>query len=164
MSAPRDWEFRFRCAELSFVQIVPDWIRLRRRAADACNVFFGLQYARPTYAEARLLLVAIVAEALSVGLGGTDGVSYRMRLRGLAAIPDQQAIADVVPDIEAWARDLHRARNTLAHTGNDDAERDIFELECATSSVISLVLMAELGMPADVQRRAASTVLKTPWS
>ncbi|GEK85189.1 HEPN domain-containing protein [Microbacterium aerolatum] len=166
--APHDWEFRFRCADLPFADLVPAWIRLRRRTADASNVFFGLQYARPTYTEARLLLIAIVAEALSAGMAGThplkDKVSYRTRLRQLAGIPDEVAVERIVPDVEAWAQDLHRARNTLAHTGNDDAERDLFELEWVTSSLLSLVFMAETGLPRDVQRRAASTVLKLPWS
>ncbi|MGH3688651.1 MAG: HEPN domain-containing protein [Microbacterium sp.] len=165
MESPRDWEFRFRCADLPFEQVVPAWIRLRRRAADACNVLFGLQYARPTYTEARLLLVAIVAEALSVGLDGAGRkASYRARLRGLAAAPDEQAVATIIPDVEAWAADLVRARNSLAHTGNDDAQSDIFELEWITSSLLALVLMAETGMPGEVQRRTASTVLILPWS
>lgn len=167
-TSPRDWEFRFRNPDRPFADVVPAWIRLRRRAADACNVFFGLQYARPTFTEARLLLVAIVAEALSAGLDGvnpvTDKTTYRMRLRALAALPDAQAVATIIPDVEAWARDLHHARMALAHTGNNDAERDIFELEWTTSSLLTLVFMAELGLPADVQQRAASSGLKLPWS
>jgi hypothetical protein len=166
--SPHDWEFRFRCADLPFERAVPAWLRLRRRVANASNVFFGLQYGRPTYTEARLLLTAIVAEALSAGLAGTnpleDKVFYRTRLRELAGVPDAEAVAAIVPDVEAWASDLHQARNTLAHTGNDDTERDIFELEWVTASLLSLVLMAEMGLPAEVQRRAASTVLKPPWS
>lgn len=168
LKAPHDWEFRFRCADLPFAQVIPAWIRLRRRTADACNVLFGLQYARPTYTEARLLLVAIVADALSAGLSGAsplkDARSYRNRLRALAAIPDHQAVSSMIGDIEAWVHDLLQARNSLAHTGNDDAERDIFELEWITSSLLTLVLMAEIGLPADVQNRAAATVLKLPWT
>lgn len=166
-TGPHHWDYRFRCTDHPFNDVVPAWIRLRRRAGDACNVFFGLQYARPTYTEARLLLVAIVAEALSTGLDGvnalTNKASYRDKLRALAALPDKQALKSIIPDVEAWALELHRARNTLAHTGNDDAERDIFELEWSTSSVLCLVLMAELGIVEEVQRRAASTVLSPYW-
>lgn len=162
---PRDWDFRFRGADLPFDQVIPSWIRLRRRAADACNVLFGLQYARPTYTEARLLLVAIVAEALSVGLDVVRrNASYRQRLRGLAAVPDAASVEKIISDVEAWAAELMRARNSLAHTGNDDAKSDIFELEWTTSSLLALVLMAEIGLPAEVQQRAASEVLKLPWS
>lgn len=167
-TGPRVWEFRFRGPSHPFEEVVPAWIRLRRRAAEACNVFFGLQYARPTFTEARLLLIAIVAEALSAGLDGVnpvnDRTTYRARLRTLAALPDAEAVATIVPDVEVWARELHRARNTLAHTGNSDADRDIFELEWTTSSLLTLVFMAELGLSPELQRRAASTVLKLPWS
>ncbi|HWU33112.1 MAG TPA: HEPN domain-containing protein [Marmoricola sp.] len=164
-AAPHDWEFRFRHPDLPFAHIVPAWLRLRRRAADACNVFFGLQYARPTYTEARLLLVAIVAEALGAGLGTTGRkVTYRARIRALASMPDSEAVALIMPDIDKWAFELTRARNNLAHTGNDDSERDIFELEWLTSSLLTLVLMGQVGMAPEVQRRAASTVLKLPWS
>ncbi|MFJ4174690.1 HEPN domain-containing protein [Microbacterium sp. NPDC089696] len=167
-TGPLDWEFRFRGRDHSFEDVIPAWIRLRRQVADACNVFFGPQYARPTFTEARLLLVAIVAEALSAGLDGinpvTDRTTYRARLRALASKPDADAVATIIPDVEAWALDLHHARNTLAHTGNDDAGRDIFELEWRTSSLLALVFMTEIGMSAEVQRRAASSVLKLPWS
>jgi len=163
-ASPRDWDFLFRRADLPFEQLVPAWIQLRRATADACNVFFGLRYARPTFTEARLLLVSTVAQALHAGLRGPEAVTYRTRLIELSQIPDAEAVHSVITDVETWSKDLLRARNSLAHTGNDDARSDIFELEWVTSSLLSLVFMAELGLPADVQRRAASTVLPLPWS
>jgi len=162
-AAPDDWDFRFRQPDLPFEHIVPAWLRLRRRAADACNVFFGLGYARPAYTEARLLLVAVVAEALGLGATGQKA-TYRARIRALASMPDSEAVALIMRDVDKWVCELTRARNTLAHTGNDDSERDIFELEWLTSSLLTLVLMAQVGMAPEVQRRAASTVLKLPWS
>ena len=155
---------------MPFAEIVPAWLNLRRGAPEACNVFFGLQYARPTYTEARLLLVAIVAESLQKGLARPSNerprerMHYRDRLRDLAGRPDEEARRALVPEVDAWVGDLVDARNTLAHTGNDyDADRDIFVLEWVTSSLITLALMAELGMATDVQLRAATTVLKPPW-
>lgn len=61
---PTHGGFRFTCDDASFETLVPSWLRLRREANTACNVFFGLQYSRPGYTETRLLLSATAAEAL----------------------------------------------------------------------------------------------------
>lgn len=66
--AAHDWEFQFTCRDVAFSDVVPAWISLRRRANEACNVFFGLFYAPPRYTEVRLLLVAIAAEAMHEAL------------------------------------------------------------------------------------------------
>lgn len=54
--------FRFTCQDAPFSELVPGWLAIRRDAETACNVFFGIQYARPGFTETRLLLSAIAAE------------------------------------------------------------------------------------------------------
>lgn len=90
--------------------------------------------------------------------------SYRERLRELAQIPDEIARADVVEDAEVWASRLVAARNGLAHTGNENGDADIFRLQGATSGLIALVFMAEIGLPSAIQQRAARRVLRLPDS
>lgn len=61
---PQRWQFLFTCADRPFEKIVPQWLRVRRASSKACSVYFGLRYARPTYTEVRLLLLAITAEVM----------------------------------------------------------------------------------------------------
>mgnify|MGYP003583052675 FL=1 len=189
-----DWNFLFTCADRPFEQVVPDWLALRRRAAAACNVFFGMRYARPTFTEVRLLMMAIAAEALHQSIREDEtelpaaafaelrelilnaipraserewvkarlrnGPSFRERMLSLASIPAPDAVAQVIPNVQRWARTLRSARDNLAHTGNEQTEENIFHLERATSSLLSLVLMSELGLPAEAQERAVKRALR----
>lgn len=194
--AVSDRKFRFRCSDLPFEQAVPAWLSVRRRAPEACNVFFGMSYARPTFTEVRLLMTAITAETLHQSLRGDvtelpaevfaerrarilenlpdpaerqwarallqNRPSLRERLVALALIPDGAAVARIIPDVNAWARSLTRARNNLAHTGNENATQNIFDLERATNSLLSLVFMSEMGVSADAQASAARDALGPP--
>ncbi|MDL9978717.1 HEPN domain-containing protein [Microbacterium sp. ASV49] len=189
-ASPMDWRLLFSCRDHTFQDLVVDWLRVRRRAPDACNVYFGLRYARPRYTETRLLLTAITAEALHKGLVDATALSdadieqtrlarlrdeqrevakklgktptFRERAIGLAAKPDADAVRELIPDIEAWADRLKDARNNLAHTGNETTDDDIFYLEWVTSSLLALVLMAELGLSPETQRRAVRDILSPP--
>lgn len=192
-SAVPDWRFLFTCADISFDEVVPAWLSIRRRSTEACNVFFGMQYARPTFTEVRLLMTAITAETLHQSIRGdvtefsadafTDlrarliaslsdegerewvkrqlrnAPSFRERLIALASIPSADAVASVIPDVDEWSRSLRDARNNLAHSGNEKVDDDIFHLESITTSLLSLVLLAELGLSVDIQERAARKIL-----
>jgi len=81
--------------------------------------------------------------------------TLRERLLSLASVPDQQAVNRVVPDVDRWAGELLKARNGMAHSAGRGLGPEIFDLEWATSGLIALVFMQELGLSADVQRRAA---------
>ncbi|MDJ0356044.1 HEPN domain-containing protein [Paenarthrobacter sp. PH39-S1] len=80
--------------------------------------------------------------------------TLRDRLHALAARPDQDAIALLMPDVDHWARRTTRARNDLAHEGktpNHSIEELIAVVE-VTKAVVILNLLHELGLPAERQR------------
>jgi hypothetical protein len=92
-------------------------------------------------------------------------LTYRERLIDLAAIPDPEALKSLIPDIEIWADLLKDARNNVAHAANSPTERPElvkwaelhYALTDVTYAVMSIILMAELDLPVEVQRRAATT-------
>lgn len=94
----------------------------------------------------------------------TNRMTYQDRIKALAAIPDQQAVASLVPDIETWAKLLKNARNSAAHAAKTPASAEELARTAAlqhtltevTYALLSIVLMAELDLPAQAQRRAAS--------
>lgn len=80
--------------------------------------------------------------------------SLRDRLHALAARPDQDAIALLMPDVDRWASRTTRARNDLAHEGrtpNHSFEEMIAIVE-VTTAVVILNVLHELGLPAERQR------------
>jgi hypothetical protein len=80
--------------------------------------------------------------------------TLRDRLHALAARPDQDAIALLIPDVDHWARRTTRARNDLAHEGrtpNHSVEELIAVVE-VTAAVVILNVLHELGLPAERQR------------
>jgi hypothetical protein len=79
-------------------------------------------------------------------------ISFKERLIQLAERPDQVAITALLGNTETWVRRLVNARNGLAHTGADTKKNgDIFELTEVTLFLAALVLLAEIGLPGDVQ-------------
>ena len=80
--------------------------------------------------------------------------TLRDRLHALAARPDQEAIAQLLPDVDHWAKWTTRARNDLAHEGrtpNHSIEELIAVVE-VTTAVVILNVLHELGLPAERQR------------
>lgn len=81
--------------------------------------------------------------------------TLRDRLHALAARPDQEAIALLVPDVAHWAKRTTRARNDLAHEGrtpNHSFDELIAVVE-VTTAVVLLNVLHELGLPAERQRK-----------
>lgn len=81
--------------------------------------------------------------------------TLRDRLHALAARPDQEAIALLIPDVGRWAGRTTRARNDLAHEGrtpNHSIEELIAIVE-VTTAVVILNVLHELGLPAEQQRK-----------
>jgi hypothetical protein len=80
--------------------------------------------------------------------------TLRDRLHALAARPDQDAIAWLVPDVDHWARRTTRARNDLAHEGKtpNHSIEELIAIVDVTSAVVILNVLHELGLPAAQQR------------
>lgn len=80
--------------------------------------------------------------------------TLRDRLLALAARPDQEAIAQLVPDVEHWAKRTTRARNDLAHEGKtpDHSIDELIAIVDTTSAVVILNVLHELRVPVERQR------------
>lgn len=81
--------------------------------------------------------------------------TLRDRLRALAARPDRDAIKQLVPDVDHWAKRTARARNDLAHEGRTP-DHSIDELDAivgATTAVVILNILHELELPVERQRQ-----------
>ena len=80
--------------------------------------------------------------------------TLRDRLLALAARPDQEAIGQIVPDVEHWAKRTTRARNDLAHEGKTSSHSidELIAIVDTTSAVVILNVLYELGLPAERQR------------
>lgn len=83
-----------------------------------------------------------------------NDMTLRDRLHALAARPDQQAMSELVPDVDRWAGRTVKARNDLAHEG-DTPNHSLDELVAVvevTTAVVILNLLHELGLPAERQQ------------
>jgi hypothetical protein len=67
-SSPRAQDVRFTCADVSFDELIPAWLKVRRAAAAACNVFFGMNYSPEGYIETKLMTTTVAAEVLQGAL------------------------------------------------------------------------------------------------
>ncbi|MYT70734.1 MULTISPECIES: HEPN domain-containing protein [unclassified Streptomyces] len=84
--------------------------------------------------------------------------TYNERMTELASIPDETAVDSLLGDRDRWATRLKRARNDLAHANersSDGVENlEAFWLLEVTYALLCLVLMAEIGISPENQRRA----------
>ncbi|WPB91130.1 ApeA N-terminal domain 1-containing protein [Streptomyces malaysiensis] len=80
--------------------------------------------------------------------------TLRDRLHALAARPDQEAIALIMPDVGHWARRTTRARNDLAHEGStpNHSFEELIAIVRVTTAVVILNVLHELGLSAERQR------------
>ena len=80
--------------------------------------------------------------------------SLRERLLDLAARPDADAMALLLPDPHRWARMTTKARNNLAHTGSAGAQDvdALYAVSRVTTSVVLLNLLHEVGLSGERQR------------
>lgn len=85
--------------------------------------------------------------------------TLRDRLCALADRLDDEAIAQLLPDKESWAKRTTRARNDLAHEGKAPTH-SIEELNAiveATTAVVILNILSKIGVPADQQIHIVKT-------
>lgn len=81
----------------------------------------------------------------------------------LAAHPDQEAVVKLLTDIETWARWLKKARNAIGHLNTNELDRAVpesarFYLTNISKAFLHLVLLQELGLSPEIQRRAVDIV------
>lgn len=85
---------------------------------------------------------------------------YKDRLVALASIPDQEAVGKLISDVPKWAKYIKEQRNGMAHGDRDQIGLDeagmAFDTLEVTFALLGLILMSELGLSPEVQRRAAS--------
>lgn len=79
----------------------------------------------------------------------------------LASVPDREAVAYLLRDVDVWAKWVRDARNALAHPDTKNMDR-IPEgarnrLPYITSALMHLVLLEKLGIAAKIQRQVAET-------
>lgn len=81
--------------------------------------------------------------------------TLRDRLLALAARPDQEAIALLMPDVTHWARRATQARNDLAHQGKTPSHSfdELIAVVKVTTAVVILNVLHELGLPPEQQRK-----------
>lgn len=108
----------------------------------------------------RKLLAAISDESDTikdfVKNGLRNNPTYNDRMLELASIPDSETVDQLLSDRSRWAAMLKQSRNDLAHANErsikDDEVTPAFWLLEVTYALLCLVLMAELGVSAEVQR------------
>lgn len=103
-------------------------------------MILGMRYAPARFVDNNLLTAVGAAEVL---------------LHALAARPDHEAIALLVPDVVHWAKRTTRARNDLAHEGNtpDHCFDELIAVVEVATAVVILNVLHELGLPAGQQRQ-----------
>ncbi|MFJ9523998.1 ApeA N-terminal domain 1-containing protein [Streptomyces cyaneofuscatus] len=93
-----------------------------------------------------------------VNKGLHNNPTYNDRMLELASIPDGDAVDLLLGDRQRWATALKRSRNDLAHANERSASGDehsqAFHLLEVTYALLCLVLLSELGVSREVQKRA----------
>jgi hypothetical protein len=113
-------------------------------------------FSKEEFKAMRDAMLAQVPEEFRDGFRGAirNDPTLRDRLRALAARPDQEAVALLMPDVGHWARRTTRARNDLAHEGRtpDHSFEELVAIVEVTTAVVILNVLHELGLPAGRQR------------
>lgn len=151
-------EYLFTVHDQPFDQVLPRWLDIHERSWLACSMLFGLSYIPAGYTTSRLLTAATAAESLHRSLHPGTNTYFKARLEDLANRPDPTAVEMLISDVPAWAEYIKRQRNGMAHGDRDRLDagtgRMAFDALEVTKALLGLVLMSELDLSADVQRRA----------
>ena len=121
-----------------------DFAELRKKLMDA------VPRGAPNYRRDRTFVSSRIQNELT----------YLERLRDLAAIPDATAVKTLIADVDGWAKFLKEFRNAVAHASRDRVTVNeavmIHDAGVVTVGLLVLVLMQQLGVASEVQRRAAA--------
>ncbi|MEV6567826.1 HEPN domain-containing protein [Streptomyces kronopolitis] len=130
---------------------------IHRSLRSASTPLTGAEYERIK----QNLMSAVVGEPQEiqdfVKKGLRNNPTYNERLLELASIPSSDAVDTLLGDKDEWAKKLKNARNNLAHANERSQESDpspAYLLLEVTYALICLVLMTELGVSSEAQKRA----------
>lgn len=140
-------------------QYVESRLLMAAGAAEALHRALGIEERPMPNADFRRMrdaMLELAPEDQRERLKGSirNDVTLRDRLRALAERPDQQAVSELVPDLDRWARRTVKARNDLAHKGNtpNHSIEELVAVVEATTGVVILNLLHEIGLPAERQQ------------
>ncbi len=175
----------FTCGTMPYTALIPAWLGLHQRAVAACSVLSAMKYADPGFVETQALLTAVTSEALHKSLYGDDVTtthpeaaatvlaaattpsqqrktterpqhpSFRSRMLNLAARLPAGVVGSFISSINAWALELERVRNGIAHEAKHDGDIfDLYSLTRKTTYLLYLTLMNEMGFDEPALRTA----------
>ncbi len=79
---------------------------------------------------------------------GSNKHTLARQLTDLAAIPDQEVMRSLVPNVDAWAKATKNERNPVAHGGNMSADVQLLSaITTVTTAVVLVNLLHQLGIP-----------------
>lgn len=83
----------------------------------------------------------------------------KQRFLELASVPDDEAVKNLLGDVDTWAKWLSRARNAIGHMNTGRFEKDVpedarYRLPYVSRALLHLVLMEKLGISPELQQRA----------
>ncbi|WP_157124997.1 ApeA N-terminal domain 1-containing protein [Nocardia pseudovaccinii] len=87
----------------------------------------------------------------------------KKRLLELAALPDREAVENLLGSIDTWAKWLRDARNAIGHMDTGELEKKIpedarYRLSYVTKALLHLVLLQKLGISSELQSRAVADI------
>lgn len=95
---------------------------------------------------------------------GANRPGLKQRLTELTTLADHQAVSELLTDVETWAKWLRDGRNAIGHLNTGELQRRVpedarFRLTFVTRALLHLIIIAELGISAEVQR----SVVRKSW-
>lgn len=140
-------------------QYVENRLLMAAGAAEALHRALGIEERPMANAEFKrmreaMLKLAPVDQRERLKAAIRNDMTLRDRLRVLARRADQQAVSELVPDVERWAGRTVKARNDLAHEGStpDHSIEELVAVVEVTTGVVILNLLHEIGLPAARQQ------------
>lgn len=161
-SALAAWPAPPKDARTPLAEVLPAWHRLRRRHRTALDLMLDDLHAPHHSPRMHLLTLVAAAEALFASTveefpRRRKDTTLRMKLRHLAdrVIAPDDAASSVVAD---WAEQTARARNAFTHGDWSHSAAQVAVLARATTEVLVLNVLEELGVPSSGPRPALADV------
>ena len=134
-------------------------------AAEAMHAAMGFDPPMPNseFKALKKSLLKVVADDRQQWLReklGSNKHTLARQLTDLAAIPDQDVMSSLVPNVEAWAEATKNERNPVAHGGGISADVQLLRaITTVTTAVVLVNLLHQLGIP---KERLVFSVVDNP--